>query len=49
VQETVGPVSTCERELLRGWWRSIGLMMSFMSFTVSYVPSRTHTTPVTQS
>jgi hypothetical protein len=31
----VGPVSTCGRELLRGWWRPIGLMVSFMIFTAS--------------
>jgi hypothetical protein len=31
----VGPVSTCRRELLRRWWWSIGLMVSFMIFTVS--------------
>jgi len=30
-----GPVSTCERELLRGWRRPIGLMVSFMVFTAS--------------
>jgi hypothetical protein len=35
MEETVGPVSTCGRELLRGWWRPIGLMMSFMIFTAS--------------
>jgi len=33
MEETVGPVSTCERELLRGWWQPIGLMASFMIFT----------------
>jgi hypothetical protein len=32
MEETVGPVSTCGRELLRGWWRPIGLMVSFMIF-----------------
>jgi hypothetical protein len=31
----VWPVSTCGRELLRGWWRPIGLMVSFMNFTAS--------------
>jgi hypothetical protein len=31
----MGPVSTCGRELLRGWWRPIGCMVSFMIFTVS--------------
>jgi hypothetical protein len=31
----VGPVSTCGRELLRGWWRPIGLMVSFMIFSAS--------------
>ena len=33
VEETVGTVSTCGRELLRGWRRPIGLMVSFMIFT----------------
>jgi hypothetical protein len=33
MEETVGPVSTCGRELLRGWWRPIGFMVSFMIFT----------------
>jgi hypothetical protein len=33
--ETVGPVSTCGGELLRGWWWPIGLMVSFMIFTAS--------------
>jgi hypothetical protein len=33
--ETVGPVSTCGRELLRGWWWLIGHMVSFMIFTAS--------------
>jgi hypothetical protein len=31
----VGPVSTCGKELLRGWWRPICLMLSFMIFTAS--------------
>jgi hypothetical protein len=31
----VGPVSTCGRDLLRGWWRPKGLMASFMIFTAS--------------
>jgi hypothetical protein len=35
MEKTVGPVSTCGRELLRGWWWPIGLMMSFMIFTAS--------------
>jgi hypothetical protein len=35
MEEMVGPVSTCGRELLRGWWRPIGLMVSFMIFTAS--------------
>jgi hypothetical protein len=35
MEEIVGPVSTCGRELLRGWWRPIGLMVSFMIFTAS--------------
>jgi hypothetical protein len=33
MKEAVGPVSTCERELLRGWWRPIGFMVSFINFT----------------
>jgi hypothetical protein len=33
--ETVGPVSTCGRELHRGWWRPISLMVNFMIFTAS--------------
>jgi hypothetical protein len=32
MEETVRPVYTCGRELLRGWWRPIGLMASFMTF-----------------
>jgi hypothetical protein len=35
IEETVVPVSTCGRELLRGWWWLIGLVVSFMIFTVS--------------
>jgi hypothetical protein len=35
MEETVGPVSACGRELLRGWWQLIGLMVSFMIFTAS--------------
>jgi hypothetical protein len=35
MEKTVGLVSTCGRELLRGWWRPIGRMMSFMIFTAS--------------
>jgi hypothetical protein len=35
MEETVGPVSTCGRGLLRGWWQPIGLMASFMIFTAS--------------
>jgi hypothetical protein len=35
MEELVGPVSTCRRELLRGWWQPIGLMVSFMIFTAS--------------
>jgi hypothetical protein len=35
MEETVGPVCTCGRELLRGWWRPIGLLLSFMIFTAS--------------
>jgi hypothetical protein len=34
-EETMGPESTCRRVLLRGWWRPIGLMVSFMIFTAS--------------
>jgi hypothetical protein len=33
--ETVGPVSTCGRDLLRGWWRRIALMVTFTILTVS--------------
>jgi hypothetical protein len=33
--ETVGPVPTCGRELLRGCGRPIGLMVGFMIFTAS--------------
>jgi hypothetical protein len=33
--EKVRPVSTCGRKLLRGWWRPIGLMVSFMILTAS--------------
>jgi hypothetical protein len=35
MEETAGPVSICRRELLRGWWRPIGRMVSFMVFTAS--------------
>ena len=35
MEETVGPVSTCGRELLREWRRPINLMVSFMIFTAS--------------
>jgi hypothetical protein len=35
MEKTVGPLSTCGRELLQGWWRPIGLMVSFMIFTAS--------------
>jgi hypothetical protein len=35
MEETVGPVSTCRRELFRGWWLPIGLMARFMGFTAS--------------
>jgi hypothetical protein len=35
MEETVGPMSTCGRELLRGWWRPIGLMVSFKIFKES--------------
>jgi hypothetical protein len=35
LEETVAPVSTCGRELLRGWRRPIGLMVSFIIFTAS--------------
>jgi hypothetical protein len=35
MDKTVGPVSTCGRELLREWRRPIGLMGSFMIFTAS--------------
>jgi hypothetical protein len=33
MEATVGPVSTCGRELLRERWPPIGLMVSFMIFT----------------
>jgi hypothetical protein len=33
MEETVGPVSTRGRELLRGWWRPISFMASFTIFT----------------
>ena len=35
MEETVGPMSTCGRELLRGWRQPIGLIVSFTIFTVS--------------
>ena len=35
MEEMVGPVSTCGRELLRGWLWPIGLMVSFTIFTAS--------------
>ena len=35
MEETVGPVSTCGRQLLRGWQRPIGLIVSFTIFTAS--------------
>jgi hypothetical protein len=35
MEEAVGPVSTCGREILWGWWRPIGLMVSFMIFTAA--------------
>jgi hypothetical protein len=35
MEETVGLVATCGRELLQGWWGPIGLMVSSMIFTVS--------------
>jgi hypothetical protein len=35
IEETVGPVSACARELLRGLWLLIGLMVSFMIFAAS--------------
>jgi hypothetical protein len=35
MEEMVGPLSTCCRELLWGWWRQIGLMVSFIILTVS--------------
>jgi hypothetical protein len=35
MQETLGLVSTCGRELLRVWWRPMGLMLSFIIFTAS--------------
>ena len=35
MEEMVGPVSTCWRELLRGWLRPIGFLASFKIFTAS--------------
>jgi hypothetical protein len=35
MEETVGPVFTCRREILQGWWQLIGLMVSFMIVTAS--------------
>jgi hypothetical protein len=35
MEETAGLVSTFGRELLRGWWRPISLMVSFIIFTAS--------------
>jgi len=35
MEETVGPVSTCGRELLRGWRRPVGLTVIFKIFTQS--------------
>jgi hypothetical protein len=29
MEEMVGPVSTCGRELLRGWWRPVVFMVNF--------------------
>jgi hypothetical protein len=35
MEETVGPVSKCRRKLLRGWWRPIGLIVSYDFYSVS--------------
>jgi hypothetical protein len=35
LEETVGPLSTCGRELLRGWCRPIDLMVSIRIVTAS--------------
>jgi hypothetical protein len=35
MEETVGPVPTCGRELLWGWWWPIGLIVSFTVCTAS--------------
>jgi hypothetical protein len=35
MEVTVGPVSTCGRELLRGSWLPIGFMVSFIIYTAS--------------
>jgi len=35
MEERVGPVSICRKELLRGWQQPIGLMVSFTIFTAS--------------
>jgi hypothetical protein len=34
-EDNGGDSVTCGRELLRGWWRPIGLMASFKIFTKS--------------
>ena len=36
MEETVGPVSTCGRGLLREWRRPIGFMVSFIIFKASF-------------
>jgi hypothetical protein len=43
MQETVGSVSTCGRELLRGWWRPIGLMVSLIFYSVAKARSQNFT------
>jgi hypothetical protein len=35
MEDTMVPASTCGRELLRGWWQPIGLMVSFTIFKTS--------------
>jgi hypothetical protein len=35
IEEMMGPMSTCGRDLLQGWWRPIGSMVSFMIFTAT--------------
>jgi hypothetical protein len=36
MEETVGPMSTCGRELLRGWWWPYGELYDFYSISMEY-------------